>query len=286
LLATSETFTLGDVRCRAPASGWSEVEETRSYALVLTRHGCFYRRADGVDVFVDSATAYISRPGTEQRIAHPADTGDRCTVVRFDQGVGEALQADVFVVDPHTDVEHRRLLAHARQGLDTFELDDRSWILVEALEARAQHLHRASRRPRVALQRRRTIDRVREALATRVASSLPALAADVGVSPQHLSRTFRAHTGFTLTDYRNGLRVRQVLERLSEGERSLVRLAIELGFTDQAHLTRTVRRTVGSTPALLREELGRGAEPLSSGSPSRHSERANSETPREFQEVP
>jgi hypothetical protein len=141
LLATSETFTLGDVRCRAPASGWSEVEETRSYALVLTRHGCFYRRADGVDVFVDSATAYISRPGTEQRIAHPADTGDRCTVVRFDQGVGEALQADVFVVDPHTDVEHRRLLAHARQGLDTFELDDRSWILVEALEARAQHLH-------------------------------------------------------------------------------------------------------------------------------------------------
>jgi AraC-like DNA-binding protein len=255
-LATSDAFTLGDVRCCAGASGWSEVEETLTYTLVLTRDGCFHRRADGVEVFVDSATAYITRPGQEQQIAHPADTGDRCTVVRLQEGVCEALRASAFVVDPRTDVEHRRLLTHARQGLDNFELDDRSWILLGALEATAHRLHGASRRPGVAQQRRRTVDRVREALATRLTSSLPALAADVGVSPQHLSRTFRAHTGSTLTDYRNGLRVRQALERIADGEGSLARLARELGFTDQAHLTRTLRRTVGSTPAVFRDELG------------------------------
>ena len=256
-LATSDAFALGDVRCCAGVSSWSEVEETRSFVLVLTRYGCFHRRADGVDVFVDSATAYITRPGQEQQIAHPADTGDRCTVLRFDEGVCEALRASAFVVDPRTDVKHRQLLSHARQGLDPFELDDRSWILVGSLEASARHLHGASCRPRVAQQRRRTVDQVREALATRLTSSLPTLAADVGVSPQHLSRTFRAHTGSTLTDYRNGLRVRQVLERIADGEGSLARLAGELGFTDQAHLTRTVRRTVGSTPAVFRDQLGR-----------------------------
>jgi AraC-like DNA-binding protein len=61
----------------------------------------------------------------------------------------------------------------------------------------------------------------------------------------------------TLTDYRNGLRVRQALERIADGEGSLARLAGELGFTDQAHLTRTVRHTLGITPAAFRDEVGR-----------------------------
>jgi len=47
-----------------------------------------------------------------------------------------------------------------------------------------------------------------------------------------------------------------VLERLADRERSLARLAGELGFADQAHLARVVRREVGSTPSALRSSLG------------------------------
>jgi AraC-like DNA-binding protein len=50
--------------------------------------------------------------------------------------------------------------------------------------------------------------------------------------------------------------VRLVLERLADRERSLARLAGELGFADQGHLARVVRREVGSTPSALRSSLG------------------------------
>jgi len=35
----------------------------------------------------------------------------------------------------------------------------------------------------------------------------------------------------------------------------LARLAADLGFADQAHLARVVRRELGATPSLLREQL-------------------------------
>ena len=77
----------------------------------------------------------------------------------------------------------------------------------------------------------------------------------VAVSPHHLSRVFKAETGETISRYRNRLRVRLTLERLAEGELCLARLAAELGFADQAHLARVVRRELGATPSLLRERL-------------------------------
>jgi AraC-like DNA-binding protein len=49
--------------------------------------------------------------------------------------------------------------------------------------------------------------------------------------------------------------VRLALERLTAGERSLARLAVELGFADHAHLTRAVSDEVGAPPRYLRALL-------------------------------
>jgi transcriptional regulator GlxA family with amidase domain len=54
------------------------------------------------------------------------------------------------------------------------------------------------------------------------------------------------------------LRVRLALERLGEGERCLARLAADLGFADQAHLSRVMRREVGAAPSHLRPRLSAG----------------------------
>nr|WP_231921066.1 AraC family transcriptional regulator [Micromonospora narathiwatensis] len=43
---------------------------------------------------------------------------------------------------------------------------------------------------------------------------------------------------------------------MEEGVDSLAGLAAELGFADQAHLTRTVRAQLGHTPGQLRRLLG------------------------------
>jgi AraC-like DNA-binding protein len=77
----------------------------------------------------------------------------------------------------------------------------------------------------------------------------------LAISPQHLSRIFRALTGATISRHRMRLRVRAALERLADGERDLARLAADAGFADQAHLCRVVRDETGTTPSALRHAL-------------------------------
>lgn len=94
------------------------------------------------------------------------------------------------------------------------------------------------------------------------AASLCSLADLLEVSPFRLSRAFSRRTGVSLTRYRNRVRVGRAMERLGGGETALADLAVELGFADQAHLTRTVREHVGHTPAALRRLLaGDGRSP-------------------------
>jgi AraC-like DNA-binding protein len=55
------------------------------------------------------------------------------------------------------------------------------------------------------------------------------------------------------------------LQRLENGERNLAVLASDLGFADQAHLTRTIRDHLGQTPTALRRLLhpaGAGHSPM------------------------
>lgn len=105
------------------------------------------------------------------------------------------------------------------------------------------------------LARRRVVADAREALVENPRTGIIELARRVAVSPHHLSRLFKSETGETISRYRNRLRVRLALERLAEGEPSLARLAADIGFADQAHLARVVRRELGATPSLLRERL-------------------------------
>jgi AraC-like DNA-binding protein len=63
----------------------------------------------------------------------------------------------------------------------------------------------------------------------------------------------------TLSRYRIRLRASAALERLAAGQRSLATLAADLGFADQAHLTRTLRAETGLPPGRLRALLATAA---------------------------
>ncbi|MEV0383620.1 AraC family transcriptional regulator [Nonomuraea sp. NPDC050643] len=103
-------------------------------------------------------------------------------------------------------------------------------------------------------------DAAREAISADhpAATGLISLAALLRVSPYQLSRAFTRELGVSLTHYRNRVRVGRALDRLEQGEPSLATLAADLGFADQAHLTRTIRRHAGHTPSSLRRLLGPG----------------------------
>lgn len=84
----------------------------------------------------------------------------------------------------------------------------------------------------------------------------PELAAEVGVSPYHLHRRFRAATGWTAHAYRDHLRLREGLARVLDGEPDLSALAFDLGYASHSHFTTRFRRAFGATPSQVRRDGG------------------------------
>jgi AraC family transcriptional regulator len=83
---------------------------------------------------------------------------------------------------------------------------------------------------------------------------LRTVAAAAGVHPAHLCREFRRKFGCTMTQYAARLRGDDAFARLIGSTAPLATVAAHAGFADQAHLTRTIRRLFGTTPARLRRE--------------------------------
>jgi AraC-like DNA-binding protein len=260
LILAADGFLVAEVACGGGSRGWSPEEPVTGPAIVLVRSGIFRRRVNGVDLVVDPMVAYLEHPGTVQQIAHPVG-GDLCTVIVPPPEAFDLLTAAPErllhhrVVPADVDVRHRALLARYRQGADTFELVERTTRLAGRLLT--GFFAGASKGSTDPPSRRAGIlaDQVRELLEIHPERGLRELALATGVSPSHLSRSFRRATGMTLTRYRRQLRIKRALQRLAEGEVDLARLAADLGFSDQAHFTRATRLEAGATPGQLRTLL-------------------------------
>ena len=78
------------------------------------------------------------------------------------------------------------------------------------------------------------------------------IAATVGVHPVYLARVFRQQIRCSLTEYRRGLQVAEAARRLAASHESLAEVAAASGFADQSHMTRALRRELGTTPGRYR----------------------------------
>jgi AraC-like DNA-binding protein len=70
----------------------------------------------------------------------------------------------------------------------------------------------------------------------------------IEVSPRSVQRHFTKVTGLTPQHVRQITRAREAVARLRTGE-AIADVAYELGYADQSHLTRDVKRLTGYTPA-------------------------------------
>ncbi|MER8038520.1 helix-turn-helix domain-containing protein [Streptomyces hydrogenans] len=256
----TDGLLLADVSCGGPPPGWTETRPATVFGFVMVRRGVVRGRVDGREQLLDSASVYVERPGSEQQFSHPCG-GDVYTEIVLAEPVLAGLlggdpsvpQGLVFTT-PDVALAHRMLLGRDRAG-DDFELAERVTALAALLLARLAPDRVEAGRPGSAAARRRTVDEARAVLNDDPLRGLEEVSRLVGCSPHHLSRVFANATGMSLTRYRNGLRVNRALEHLAEGERDLARLAQELGFTDQAHMTHVVRDLAGLPPGRLRALL-------------------------------
>ena len=89
----------------------------------------------------------------------------------------------------------------------------------------------------------------------RTLRTVEALAARVGCSPRHLQRLCRDHVGVSPRWLLRRARVLDAHELLSTTDLPLVQVAEQLGWYDQAHLTRDDTAVTGVPPARLRRQL-------------------------------
>ena len=86
--------------------------------------------------------------------------------------------------------------------------------------------------------------------------SLSEIADELGVTPIHLTQSFKRSEGMPLYRYQTLLRLGRALERLPERE-DITDLAFELGFSSHSHFTAVFRSEVGVTPSRYRAEARR-----------------------------
>lgn len=257
-----EDYAIADVRCAHERSGFQADPPGQRHVLVFVRRGAFLRRTGGREVLNDAATGYLASPGQHEEFAHPLEGGDTCTAIRLSPSLLAALAGGDPVLDvpdlPMDPASHAAL----RRAIALAASDDPAEALAVAVAGvLARRLPRrvAAGRPGTDAARRRVVDAAREVLHAQPRAGVVELARRVGCSPHHLSRAFTQLTGAGVSRYRNQIRVAEAVERISGGETDLSALAADLGFADQAHLTRTVRTLTGSVPSAWRRLSGAGS---------------------------
>ncbi len=116
-------------------------------------------------------------------------------------------------------------------------------------------------------QSRRVVELLQEHLDGQV--KLTTLAEECRLSVSHFARSFRVSFGTSPHRYLILRRVEIAKVLLTATNHSLVEIAAQTGFSDQAALTRTFAIIVGATPAKWRREHSRRS--ISIGSPHRQS---------------
>jgi AraC family transcriptional regulator len=95
------------------------------------------------------------------------------------------------------------------------------------------------------------------AAATRAAEMLRTLnvadtARELDLHPVYLTRIFTEQWRCTPREYRNRLRIHTAMRAITSTTRPLADIALEAGFSDQAHMTRALSKATGLAPAALR----------------------------------
>lgn len=167
---------------------------------------------------------------------------------RFPLPVGKLLPRPYLTV--------RRVARELADGADGLAVQERLLALGYATVCGALGERRGERLGRTAP----LVEATKALLCARYAErlTLDELGRAVNLSPFHLARAFRRHTGYSLHEYRTHLRLRAVVERVQHGDEDLAAIARAVGFSSHSHLTATFRRAFGVPPSAVRVRSARG----------------------------
>jgi AraC family transcriptional regulator len=202
------------------------------------------------------AGTLIYQPPDEAHGHRFGETGGSCFILQFGEEWTRRM-GELEVLRPDAPLDLRRsrsnwVLERIREEART--RDEASGLTIEGLSVMLLgELRRAGSRTREGV-RPGWLIRALEILhdSPEAAPSLGELAARVGVHPEHLSRTFTRFQGCSMGEYLRRLRVERAARALRETDHPIARIALDAGFADQAHFTRTFKGIMGETPGRYR----------------------------------
>lgn len=230
--------------------------------LCLVLDGAFIERTGRHATSCESGSL-IFHPRNEPH-AHDfhAGLGARCFNVQFAHRWAERLAA-LGLHEPSIPIGTHRSKASwlATQLYDEFRvIDSASQLSIEGyVLALLGELARLPRMRADRASRPAWLSRAEEHLHAHFLEprGLKDMAQLVGVDPTHLARTFRRHHGCTMSEYVRRLRVDLARHRLAETQDPLSNVALDTGFTDQAHFSRVFKALTGQTPGAYRRNAAR-----------------------------
>lgn len=246
-LHEGETVVVSRWHCPPSSPRWRGMSCTgdRGYLVALAHRPVGIRHDGRRGVRADRGCAVLYDPEQpyERRLLHP--DGDVADVLGFapslvEEAIGRTFGASAVALSDEAFLRQRRAF-HASEPL---ALEEAAALVLADVAA---HLGRPGVSDRTGV-----VDRTRRLLADDLGErlTLTELARRAHVSPYHLARVFKAVTGSTVHDFREGLRLRVAVDRALAGDR-LADVAADLGFASHSHLTARFRRRFGMPPSAL-----------------------------------
>ena len=271
-LFQSSLVRVGSFRCPVTHPSFRDSGPTKSHIFVFPRTSVWIAQEGRRPFVADPTHAVLYNPQHvywRRAISPDGDRSDYFGVspelhreiqAAFEPAVIDAdtvsFRAGQALADAHTFRLQRRIFEYVQRHRDP------DVLAVE--EAVVDVLHRllAGTYPeRVAISesRRQHLDLVESArayLAVHFArkQTLNEVARALQCSVFHLCRVFRKHTGMTLHEYRQQLRVRHALESVTAGRADLLEVALGLGYSGHSHFTAAFRHAFGAPPSVLRAQ--------------------------------
>jgi AraC family transcriptional regulator len=261
ILLESSLLRLGEFRCPPGDEAWRELNLIGDRPHVVFPRVPVVIQQEGADPVLATPThtmLYNADQAYRRELRSPA--GDDCVFIELSAESLRQLAGDGAEL---FDGE-RLVVTHAPAARNTYFLQH---LLVRHLrsaapdpllaEEAAVSATLASLRPkqiRTTDAHRELAEAAKSELSSDTGLSLYQLARRLHASAFHLARVFRTETGFTVHGFRQSLRLRGALERLTDHRNDLTALALELGFSSHSHFTERFRTEFGVVPSRVRDQ--------------------------------
>jgi AraC family transcriptional regulator len=272
--------TIGYTRCRPKTEDAGPDVRSGAHTLTFPTRGVFRMHIGGPAGRVltcDPNCAIFQNSGDVFRTSHPGAIGDETVFVAYhedvvvdavrehDPGVDQRRDAPFpFTAspsDPAAFLLMRSMFNEACRGQDA----DRALVEESAINVLRISVARAFEQAGSLIGPRRTTLRAHAEIAESAKAfmamrcserlTIEDVAKHVHVSPFHLCRLFRKHSGLPIHRYLNRLRLRIALDRLHERSSDLAALAMDLGFASHSHFCDAFRREYGVPPSAMRHRV-------------------------------